>query len=874
MSPRLIPAVVIVALVVACNGNGPLTGIPTHLALVSGSEQTGDVGATLPNPLVVQALDGANHTVKDAVINWVTSGGGTLSAESTVTDTAGQASVTWTLGSAPGVQSATATAAGYQGVSATFLASNGSVIMGSVAIANSSPTSLFVSRSAAFAPTRTSLSAEAVAARQPRYSDRGIVVGFRHDVLGVASPGSGAYRSASVARSVAATLTQRVSAITRGLPVGKARISPAIVSAHIEVTDPSRVNDVLAALRSDPAVAQAGRDVIISIRDGAPRPQAARLPQVSVTPAPVAPSAATLLPDDPAYSAQAWGLNMVDLPRAWAITTGSPSVTVAVVDMGVRFDDPELAPALSSDGYDFASQTTLASLGYDSIGQYCTSGSTFTTTDGDGDGPDADPTDPDDIYPDTSGTCWLHADLGDHGQWTSGIIGAAGNNTTDVTGIDWSVRVRPIRVLGITGEGTAFDVAQGVLYAAGLPAPGAGDTMVTAPSRAPIINLSLGAPGDDASLASAVAAAVQAGCLVVASAGNQTWDLPVYPAAYPGVMGVSAVGMDGQIASYSNAGSYVSVAAPGGEFRLDDNGGDGVLGLGWNFVDGTPTLLFGYGTSAAAPYVSGVAALLLAKNSGLSATDLRTRIEQYASRPSNSTRDDNYGWGVVNAYNALTQTNGPARKIRVALINGAGAMARSVAADSAAAFAFGNVQPGSYHLLAGQDEDGDGTIGIPGRRLGWAGGVGSPTTFLVTSERSVARTGVTIGVPTESEPNDQTASANWLDVNTYVVGQITTPDAQDVYRVRIPTGGQYTFETSGVVGACGWGIELDTYLTLTDSTGTVLGANDNAGTFTGPFCSELTGTASPGTLYVTVRGSSAYGLADHGRYRLQVRSGP
>src|SRR5690348_16264015 len=96
-------------------------------------------------------------------------------------------------------------------------------------------------------------------------------------------------------------------------------------------------------------------------------------------------------------------------------------------------------------------------------------GTTFNSTNGDGDGPDSDPTDPDDIEFDDFDGCWNHSTLGDHGLWTSGIIGALGNDGVGGTGVSWSVRIRPIRVLGITGDGSDFDIAQGVLYAAGLP---------------------------------------------------------------------------------------------------------------------------------------------------------------------------------------------------------------------------------------------------------------------------------------------------------------------------------------------------------------------------------------------------------------------
>jgi hypothetical protein len=338
-------------------------------------------------------------------------------------------------------------------------------------------------------------------------------------------------------------------------------------------------------------------------------------------------------------------------------------------------------------------------------------------------------------------------------------------------------------------------------------------------------------------------------------------------------MAVAAVGMDGVLATYSNAGTNISVSAPGGDFRLDDNGGGGVLGPGWDFEAGVQTYLFGYGTSASAPFVSGIAALLLANNPSLTAAQLRSRIEQFATRPAGSGRSDTYGWGIADAYNALTQQNGPARQAYVRLLNATtGVVAATTAVNASGNFVFTKVPSGAYYVQAGDDESADSTIGIPGRPFAWAGGFGAPTVFNVNG--NALTTSIALGLPVETEPNDDIAHANLLSVGSYVDGTITPPDAQDVYSVTIPTAGLYTFETSGIVGSCGMGIELDTFISVTTSAGAAVGSNDNFPSTTGRFCSRVQATLTPGIYYVTVTPSpSIDALNTHGRYRLQVRAG-
>jgi len=784
--------------------------------------------------------------------------------------------VKWTLGPAVGTQVATVTSGRVPGASVSFIAGNGSTIAGTVTSAPVNPFGVTFSRT----PPRVALGSSSAKSpvTPPRPTSNRIVIGFKAAPMGLAEAGSASYRSMAVAQSAAARLRTRANALASAHGMRKAEVSPAILAARLTIDDTSRIDAVIGALRGESDVAYVGREGTLSIRDGAPRARVADasilahiLPADQSALGPSRSSVATLIPNDHFYPYEMWAANMVDLPKAWAMTTGSSGVTVAVLDMGVRFEHASIAPNLTTDGYDFVS-----GFAFDSTNTNCDDGQPFpfNTTAGDGDGPDADPTDVDDIDFDVFDQCWFHVSAGDHGLWTAGIIGATGNQNLGVAGVNWHVKIRPVRVLDIMGSGTFFDIAQGVLYAAGLPALGANGAMVQT-TRAPIINMSLGGGFDDPTMSAAVQAAVNANVLIVASAGNGQSDeqFPTYPAAYPGVMAVAAVGMDGALTTYTNAGTNISVAAPGGDFRLDDNGGGGVIGPGWDFEGGAPVFIIGYGTSASAPFVSGIAALLLSQNPSLTAAQLRSRIEQFATRPPGTSRSDSFGWGIVNAYNSLAQTNGPARLPNVRLIDAtSGAVVRAGPVNADGSFAFTKLTNGnSYYLQAGEDEAGDGLIGVPGRRFAVAGGSGAATVF--NANGSTQTVGMVLGLPLESEPNDDVAHKNLLTVGSYVIGEITIPDARDMYRVPIPAAGTYTFETSGVVGSCGFGIELDTFLSVVSAAGTLAGSNDNISALPSPFCSRVRVQLTPGIYYVTVNGTGASFLSSHGRYRLEVRSG-
>jgi len=124
-------------------------------------------------------------------------------------------------------------------------------------------------------------------------------------------------------------------------------------------------------------------------------------------------------------------------------------------------------------------------------------------------------------------------------------------------------------------------------------------------------------------------------------------------------------------------------------------------------------------------------------------------------------------------------------------------------------------------------------------------------------------------LPTEIEPNNTTASASALVVGGYIFGNVANPSTdQDVYRILIPQAGQYSFQTSGWIGACGFALEEDTLLGLYDANGSLITSNDDIDAANLNYCSRLTATLSPGVYYVGVFGYTG------GNYRLQAWSGP
>ena len=334
---------------------------------------------------------------------------------------------------------------------------------------------------------------------------------------------------------------------------------------------------------------------------------------------------ALAVPNDEAYPLQ-WHYPLIGLPDAWETTTGDPGVVVAVVDTGILSNHPDLAGQLVA-GYDFVRDADSA---------------------GDGDGIDPDPEDPADASGGTSQSF--------HGTHVSGTVAARGNNLLGVTGSAYSSRVMPVRALGAGGGGTSYDVDQAVRYAAGL----ANDSGTLPQNRADIINLSLGGAPFSQTTQNLYDEVRAAGVLVVAAAGNQASAAPGYPAAYNGVISVSAVDAQRRLASYSNTGPAIDVTAPGGDSSVDINGDgypDGVLSTAGSVSNSGVNFVYSFlsGTSMAAPHVAGVLALMKSVNPNLTPADIDAMLAAGALSDDLGApgRDNQFGNGLINAQRAV-----------------------------------------------------------------------------------------------------------------------------------------------------------------------------------------------------------------------------
>ena len=346
---------------------------------------------------------------------------------------------------------------------------------------------------------------------------------------------------------------------------------------------------------------------------------------------------------DDTYWGDQWALDGVSEGAigpsgAWGVTTGESAVVVAVIDTGI-VSHPDLDAAVRRDwGVDMISSASSAR---------------------DGDGRDLDATDMGDRNQ-SRNSSW-------HGTHVAGIIAAQQGNGLGIAGVAPGVSIMPIRVLGSDG-GEWVDVADAVRWAAGLGTSSDGSAwglwgLPENSHPADIINMSLGGRGacDQSNVVGqAISAATTVGVLVVVAAGNDSADAIGYtPAGCPDAFTVAAVGRSGDRAPYSNYGASVDIAAPGGS-----TSGGGIISTvdtGTLTSEG-PGYAYYKGTSMAAPFVSGIAALIKSVYPALTPLAIERRIQKKSkpfvgltssfllgcsSSPTNSERMEQCGSGIA-----------------------------------------------------------------------------------------------------------------------------------------------------------------------------------------------------------------------------------
>lgn len=312
-------------------------------------------------------------------------------------------------------------------------------------------------------------------------------------------------------------------------------------------------------------------------------------------------------PDDPYYN-NAWHLTAVNAPSAWDITTGSTSVTVAVIDSGFALAHEDLVPHWKYN-----------------MGEYG-DGKESDGIDSDGNGyiddfrgwnfvPETYLGDPGNNIPQAGAENPAGSGVS-HGTEVAGLVGAVGNNGLGTTAVSQSVSVMPLQVVSDNGEAWTDDVAEAIYYAVD--------------NGADVVNISLGTLGDDPVVRAVIDYAYANNVVVVAAAGNcgnagtggpclgQPPGYITFPASYNRVIAVGATTSTGVRSSFSSYGQRLDVVAPGS---------GNIVSPTWTSVNGNSaykTQL--HGTSFASPITASGVALIRSIRSESSVDDIRALI--------------------------------------------------------------------------------------------------------------------------------------------------------------------------------------------------------------------------------------------------------
>jgi hypothetical protein len=324
-------------------------------------------------------------------------------------------------------------------------------------------------------------------------------------------------------------------------------------------------------------------------------------------------------PNDPQYSKQ-WGLEQIHIRDAWTITKGSPSIIVSVSDTGVDYNHEDLKANM------WTNPKEIAGNGIDDDGNGCVDdihGCDLADLDGD-------------PMPLASNSAL------NHGTHVAGIIAARSNNNLGGSGVAPNVKLMAAKGFPDDPNKPADESAllQSVYYSVN--------------NGARVINCSWGRAGTPTTAElDAFKYAADHNVVVVVAAGNNNQDTATFsPAAVPGVIAVAATDTADQIASFSNWGSRVDLAAPGGKgFDSTGNMLDAILST-------IPTANGKYGnmmgTSMAAPFVAGLAALVLSVNPNFTTTDVLRIMQQGGDKIHVTTSGgQGFDYSRINAFGAL-----------------------------------------------------------------------------------------------------------------------------------------------------------------------------------------------------------------------------
>ncbi|MBN2343208.1 MAG: discoidin domain-containing protein [Deltaproteobacteria bacterium] len=315
-----------------------------------------------------------------------------------------------------------------------------------------------------------------------------------------------------------------------------------------------------------------------------------------------------LTPNDPMFTEQ-WNLAIIDAEKAWDITTGAADVVVGVSDSGLDFTHEDFVGNI-----------------WENPGEVPGNG-----IDDDQNG----------YVDDVHGWDWKNGDNdstdeGGHGTAVSGVIGAVGNNAKGVAGINWNVKIAPLKFINASGSGTLMDAAESILYAAEM--------------NIRVVNASWGCSGCYSDyFADVIDRYAEAGGILVAAAGNDAKDIdkqPQYPAAYghDNIISVGASWKEDTPFDYSNWGKMnVDVVAPGRDIPTTTMGG----GYGYKS-----------GTSLAAPHAAGVIAMYWAVNPDASAAKVKQRLIATCD-PASALKYKSACEGRINAYRMLSEDDEP-----------------------------------------------------------------------------------------------------------------------------------------------------------------------------------------------------------------------